>query len=452
MSHEIYTFPNGFRIIYEKSKNVLPITSIQCVCDLGSVYEKEEIRGASHFIEHMCFKGTKKIKHSKDIFKQYDSVGASLNASTFKRYTNYNIKCGDESFNTSIHVLSDMVLNSVFDRKEYNKELRVVIEENINNSDSNEGEISDMSEKLVYSGTPYENPVDTIEYHQNNSLKYEEVVKTYQLYYHPNNMLLSIVSNIPFVTVLRVVKQSYFFKNKSKNSELLMNNKLVLYKQPTYQNEINYNIRSVSNTNVTYLTISFRTCSQYSQDKYSLILLKRIIGGFFSSRLFMLLREDNGLTYKSTVTVENYEQLGDFTIDILTDPKKLLKNGSKKGVLPIVIEMLNNLIEKGISQSELTLAKNYNKGKYRINMEDIDYKAVHNAEYLLLYYGREEYVSYEDLFDAYYKPIAREQVNMIIRKYLKKSNMNVCILGKSIPSFKIIKDECEKLCDYTING
>jgi predicted Zn-dependent peptidase len=166
----------------------------------------------------------------------------------------------------------------------------------------------------------------------------------------------------------------------------------------------------------------------------------------------MLLREDNGLTYKSTVTVENYEQLGDFTIEILTDPKKLLKNGSKKGVLPIVIEMLNNLIEKGISQSELTLAKNYNKGKYRINMEDIDYKAVHNAEYLLLYYGREEYVSYEHLFDAYYKPITREQVNMIIRKYFKKSNMNVCILGKSIPSFKIIKDECEKLCDYNING
>jgi len=452
MSHEIYSFPNGFRIIYEKSKNVLPITSIQCICDLGSVYEKEEMRGASHFIEHMCFKGTKKIKHSRDIFKQYDSIGATLNASTFKRYTNYNVKCSDESFNNSINVLSDMVLNSVFDRKEYNKELRVVIEENINNSDSNANEVSDMSEKLVYSGTPYENPVDTIEYHQNNSLKYEEVVKTYELYYHPNNMLLSIVSNIPFTTVLRVVKQSYFFKNKLKNLELLTSSKLVLYKPPSYQSEINYNIKSVTNSNATYLTISFRTCSQYSQDKYPLNLLKRIIGGFFSSRLFMLLREDNGLTYKSTVSVGNYEQLGDFTIEILTDPKKLLKNGSKKGVLPIVIEMLNNLVEKGITLSELTLAKNYNKGKYRINMEDIDYKAVHNAEYLLLYYGREDYVSYEGLFDAYYEPITREQVNMTIRKYLKKSNMNVCILGKSIPSFKIVKDECEKLCDYTING
>jgi len=452
MSHEIYSFPNGFRVIYEKSNVGLPITSIQCICDLGSVYEDDSMRGVSHFIEHMCFKGTKKIKHAKDLFRDYDSMGVISNAFTTKRYTDYTLKCVDESFAKSMMVLSDMVLNSVFDKKEYTKELRVVIEENINNSDKNNYEIFDMSEKQIYSGTPYENPVDSIKYHTAGSLQYNDVVKTYKMYYHPNNIIVSIVSNIPFRNIIKVLKQTYFVKNKSENADILMRSKMVIYKPPTPQNEINYNIRNVGSAKTLYMILAFRTCSQYSQDKYPLALLKRIIGGFFSSRLFLLLREDNGLTYSSSVSIENYEQMGDFTIRILTDPQKLMKNGSKRGVLPIVIGMLNELLKHGITSSELTLAKNYNENTYKMKKGDIDSQAVYNAEYVLMYREKQKFVPYNDLFDTYYKPITREQINGIIKKYFKKSNMNISILGSKLPAMKIIKTECEKLCDYTING
>ena len=452
MSHEIYVFPNGFQIIYEKSNIGLPITSIQCICDLGSVYENDSMRGVSHFIEHMCFKGTKKIKQAKDLFREYDNMGVVSNAFTVKRYTNYNIKCNDESFSKSIEVLSDMVLNSVFDKKEFTKELKVVIEENMNDSDKNDYEVYDMNEKQIYSGTPYENPVDSIKYHTPGSLQYDDVVKTYKLYYHPNNIVLSIVSNIPFKKIIKIVKQTYFVKNKSENADILTSIKMVVYKPPTPQYEINYNIKNVSTANVLYMIVAFRTCSQYSSDRYPLALLKRIIGGFFSSRMFLLLREDNGLTYKTRATIDNCEQVGDFTINILTDPQKLMKNGSKKGVLPIIIDMLNDLIRNGITSSELTLAKNYNQNKYKMNKEDIVGQAIHNAEYLLLYHEKEEFVSYNDIFDTHYKSITREQINGIIKKYFIKSNMNVSILGNKIPSLKIIKTECEKLCDYTING
>jgi len=96
MTIKIHTFPNGFRLIHEISKNKLPLTSIDAYCDLGSIYEKPNMRGVSHFIEHMCFKGTKKIPYSKDIFKQYDETGGYLNASTYKRYTIYTLKCHDD--------------------------------------------------------------------------------------------------------------------------------------------------------------------------------------------------------------------------------------------------------------------------------------------------------------------------------------------------------------------
>ena len=77
-----HVYPNGFRFVYEKSANTLPITSIQLFCDVGSVYETENIRGASHFIEHMCFKGTEKKHTSKEIFIEYDKIGAYFNAYT----------------------------------------------------------------------------------------------------------------------------------------------------------------------------------------------------------------------------------------------------------------------------------------------------------------------------------------------------------------------------------
>ena len=64
MTIQSVIFPNGFRLIYEKPKNKLPITSIQLFCDVGSVHEDGELRGASHFIEHMCFKGTRDYPNS----------------------------------------------------------------------------------------------------------------------------------------------------------------------------------------------------------------------------------------------------------------------------------------------------------------------------------------------------------------------------------------------------
>ena len=73
-----HMFPNGFRVIYEKPTNVLKLTTIDVFCDVGSVFEKDGIRGVSHFVEHMCFKGTTKIPNPKDIFLSYDKIHLRL--------------------------------------------------------------------------------------------------------------------------------------------------------------------------------------------------------------------------------------------------------------------------------------------------------------------------------------------------------------------------------------
>ena len=246
--------------------------------------------------------------------------------------------------------------------------------------------------------------------------------------------------------IISILKNSYFVKTISKNQDLLNKEKIFYYLPYNKQKSIEYNIKKINKSSVTYLSISFRTCPFNSPDKYHLKLLQKVIGGFFSSRLFMILREENGLTYKSMVNTQNFENMGDFTIIAITDPKKILYDGGKKGVIPLIIKMLNLLLKEGITDSELLLTKNYIKGKYFINMENNSIQSNYNGEQLLLS-PEKNIVPYDKLYDTYYKNITKKEVNEVIKKYFKKENMNVCILGENLPSIKNIKYECEKIIE-----
>ena len=441
----MHTLPNGFRVIYEKSANVLPITSIQLLCDVGSVYEPPKLRGVSHFIEHMVFKGTKNIPDSRTLYKYFDKQGAYFNAATYKRYTIYNVKCNDTFVNKAVEILADILMNSVFDKKEYRKELDVVIEENIKNVNDYENSQSDAIDKMLYEGSNYQYPIDCIEYHRTRSLPHKDVIKYYNTFYHPNNMILSIVSNQPIKTIMSHIMKSYF-ASKNNGADDNVSHQSVLYMPIVTQTEPKYDIQSINKSDATYLTVAFRTCSQYSKDKYVLNMLKRILGGFFSSRLFLVLREDNGLTYRSSITTQYCETSGSFIISAITNHDTLIKHGAKQlGVLPLIIKMLNDLLKNGVSQTELTLAKNYNQGSTLLDMEDIDNIAVHNAEHLLLYSDKTEFVPYSKVFETYYAPITTTEIFNVIQTYIRKANMNVSVYGSENPKINIIKKECAKL-------
>ena len=230
MTIHTHTFPNGFRVVYEKSKNALPISSVNVFCDVGSVHEPYHLRGASHLIEHMCFKGTHQLKNAKDIFIQYDKIGAYFNAYTSKRYTCYVVKCDSCYIENSIDIISDMLLNSTFIKNEFFKEHKVVIEENIKNQNDPIDSIFMESEKLLYNGSPLMNPIDDLIYHTNKKervLSYDDVVRFYHQYYVPENMLISTVSEIPFDTIIAIIKKTFFVKKN--NMRIRDENKMIVY-------------------------------------------------------------------------------------------------------------------------------------------------------------------------------------------------------------------------------
>lgn len=426
-------FPNGFRCIYQKSYSAIPMTSILCLVKLGSIYEDDTSRGSAHFIEHMCFKGTKKIPTAKAISTVYDRIGAYFNAYTTKEYTAYIVNCEDKYIANCISVLADMLLNSTFDKKQFLLERNVVIEEAIRDEDNPESLIDDMSDKLTYAGSPFANPVDDLKYHHKSALEYTGTIQSYKTYYVPSNMCLSIVSNQSFMTIKRIIGKTFFIHTSHKGS----------VEKPEFPiAEINrgvqYNIRKKTGITATYVCMTFRTCDYLNPDKYVLDILSEILGGYMSSRMFQTLREENGLTYRSNCFVSYYKSMGEIQLFTITDPKKLMNNGSSAGVLTLIVNLLNKLCKEGVTKEEVEIAKGYTKGNYLSDMQKASHISTANGtDYFI--YNTPEIVPYDKIYDTYYKTITKEDVMRIIRKYFIQDRLVICLLGEQIPSLASVK-------------
>lgn len=449
---QVIILKNGLKLVYEQVLSNIPLTSIQCFINLGSIYETQGIQGISHIIEHMVFKGTKKLPKAIDVSKYFDKSGAYLNAYTEKEITCYVIKCQNDYIHLCLNVLADMLFNSIIEKNEFDKEYQVVLEEarmSLNDSDNT---VYEEISKMLYKGTSYENPVDHLDYHK-NLIKYEKIIEIYKKYYIPQNMVLSIVSTIPFKTIFNFIKKTDFFKKKSKFNILGEN---VLCKPYTeFHNNVEINNLGVnrnSNTNIiiqkkrdleiTFLAFGFRTCNFFSNEKYILNLLKFVLTGPIISRFFRILREENGLTYNTNISINNYECYGDFTVFTQVNPHKIIKNGKKKGLIPIISDIFKDLYINGITTEEFNIANGYLKGILTRNSENNDVLAEHNGEHVLYWNNKKQkndIFSYLKKYETCYSKITQKDIHNIIQKYFINENVYIFILGSIVPTEKVIR-------------
>jgi predicted Zn-dependent peptidase len=471
---QTHTFPNGFRVIYEQPKYPTEITHVDVFCRAGSAFEPESLRGVSHFIEHMCFKGTKRRPTTRDIFEVYENIGAYFNAYTEKQFTCYVASFVNTHMKQCICTLGDMMLRSKFEKPEYKKELNVVIEENVRNLTDYSHITQDIVESLIYKGSSYAYPIDSMKYHKIvDSWDYKDVIEFYHKYYVPENMMLSIVSSVPFSTILNLIKSCEFVKYDSRNAHKPLP---IMNTQPNTalipQHDIRIETMPIPGIKTAYIAIGFRTCSRFSEDQYPLELLRILMGGKFTSRLTMLLREKNGLTYTSNVSATYYEHSGDMTIFSITDSENIMHNRQHKhkaktptnnttktsktskhhlphmtkhlrktakktktnnrGVLPIIVDMLRDLILHGITDTELKQSKMYMDGIIKMNIS----KGTKQAEYngMEWFLGNNKKITpYTDLYKTKIEPVTKSEINRVIRKYFTPENMNIVLVGGHLP-------------------
>jgi predicted Zn-dependent peptidase len=445
MQHHVY--PNGLRFIYESSQNKAPLTYVYLYCNVGSVHEPQHLRGVAHFIEHMCFKGTRDRTNPQDIFVEYDKIGAEFNAFTTKRATCYMIVCQNEYLHNCLSILGDMVLNSTFPKKEYGKEFAVVVEENVDDSNDFQDIIYESSDALLYQGSSYAHPVDSIKYHpKDRPPNYKDVLRFYHTYYQPDNFVMSIVSTMSFGRVQNLISSTGLARQNKGYGSGRMGEKLSICHEVRPQSDIQFHLKTKNGVTNTLLTIGFRTCGMDSPDKYKLELLKTVLIGGMSGRLFMLLREKHGLTYGIEVETEYQEKTGDFTIFTQTDSAKLLRNGGAgKGVLPLIMDCVLDLISTGITEKEFETAKGNLKGNYILKQVRDKHRAEYNGLEWILRDRTENITPCNKIYEKYIHPLCRIDVQEVIRNYFTRDRMTVCLLSEKLPSLGRVKSFFENV-------
>ena len=457
------TYDNGFRVVHEKSFHGSQIASIQVICDVGSIHEPADSRGAAHFIEHMCFKGTPTHPSSYEISSLIDKTGSYVNAFTDRRYTKYYINTTTEYVPKYINLLSDMLLNSVFDKGEYAKERNVVKEEMIQDADDAEETALKNADAVIFAGSHYEYPVDELKYHSGkHALQYDKLVEMYRTFYIPNRMILSVCSANSFDAICEAVKKSSFSKVRPKerpkerpkvrkekvHATVSCPPAVDLSLKPQY--ETVYKIAKMP-INPVHICVGFRTCSIYDVDRYSLKMLKKILSGSMSSRMFMILREENGLTYSSYTESEHYENAGNFVFYAECDSTKVFTNGgassnevasnggssSKHGVYPLIMKLIHNLVKDGITKEELEIAKSSYRGTMAVSGESAESIASYNAKNIL--YQRSDAPSFENRYKTYVDSMTVVDINACIKKYFRRENMVVSVVGRAPPSQKMLE-------------
>jgi predicted Zn-dependent peptidase len=436
-----YTFPNGLKLVYSH-RPYGNLSAINIFVRVGSNYESYSLQGGSHFLEHMMFKGTHRLGSAKAISTVFDEIGAYLNAYTDKNLTCYVAKCESTYTSRCIETFADMLRNSVMDPIEFELEKNVVVEEIIRTKDNQANYISDKILELVFKGSALALPVGSTEefilkYNRNDVLDY------YHTFYKPSNMVISICTSLTFKEVQQIVSKSYFgtwitipFQIPKKYT---VNTRLDKQVKPLVET-IDRDIEQI------HIALGFRTVNQYSNDRYILELIKYILVGNMSSRLFINLREKNGLTYNVGIDNMHYETTGCFNIITSVDRDRLLdykdiSGNSKPGAIPVLLDTLKQLVEKGTKSNELEKIKGFLKGSLSLELEDSQSISDYNGRQVLLDYP--EFVPLETLYTIF-KSIEKRDIEKVLRKVFCKKNMSLFLIGKK--SY-IDLDKIENLLD-----
>lgn len=344
------TLPNGLRVISAPMPQVKSVTALVMV-EAGSRYETARINGLSHFLEHMTFKGTKKRPTSLAISSLIDSVGGAFNAFTGKEYTGFYVKAASEHVKMILDVLSDMLLNSLFDPKELDKERGVIIEEINMYEDQPQARVGELFEEMLYDNAPLAwRVIGSPEIIK--SVTRDDMVNYVRNMYHGKSIVVGLAGNIPNTEVV-----GQYFGQVPKGSENEF--KKVIDKQNQPAAKVHY-----KKTDQAHLCLGVRAFPLGHPDRYILSVLSTILGGNMSSRLFVEVREKRGLAYYVNSSSEEFHDAGYFLA------QAGLRLSAVDDAIKVILEEFSKLTVKTVSAKELRRAKDFAKGRMILTWED----------------------------------------------------------------------------------
>jgi len=401
-------FKSGLKLITVPIKNANSVTVLVLV-GTGSKYETKEINGISHFLEHMFFKGTKKRSNTLKIAETLDMIGGEYNAFTSKEVTGFWAKVDNRHLDIALDWISDMFLNSKFDQKEMQREKGVIIEEMNMYLDTPTVYVSELFEKLLYGDQP---AGWRIIGEKENILSFnrQKVLDYYKNHYSSSNTVICVAGNIISNDVESKVQK--YFKNIE---ERVPKDKIkVLEKQHKPEMMLHF-----KKTDQTHFCLGVRAYDLFHPQKNALSLLSIILGGNMSSRLFIKVRERQGLAYYVHSSVDATSDTGYLVTQAGIDYKNLEKTAE------LILKEYRNLKTKKITTKELQKAKDYLKGISTLSLEPSDRQASFYASQELL---EKKILTLEEKFKKIDK-VSINDIKKVAEDIFLPKNLNLAVIG-----------------------
>lgn len=410
MNFQKRILPNGLRVL------TIPMPSFESVTVLvmakaGSRYEKKDNNGISHFLEHMAFKGTKKRPSAIQISTLIDGIGGEFNAFTGKEATGYYIKSSSNHIDLSLDVLSDMLTNSLLNKKEIDKERGVILEEINLYEDTPARKIGDIYERLLYKDTPMGWDIAG-EKAVIKSIQRQDFLKYMSSLYSASNITVVVAGGIDPVKARDLVEK-YF--GKMSKFDILPYIKVV-----ENQEKPEVFIKH-KQTEQAHIALGVRTVPLEDPDHYPLGVLAAVLGGGMSSRLFHEVREKRGLAYYVRSSSDHYSDCGSLVSVAGVDPKRVDE------AIKVIVEEYGKIRSQNlaVSSQELSKAKEFLKGHFVLELED--------SRAVAGFFGSQELLEKkidtpEEVIEKI-KKVTIEEVQDVAKRYFVNKGLNLAAIG-----------------------
>ena len=415
---QLKKFSNGLRLLMVPSKEALSF-QISVLVNTGSEFEAKNINGISHFLEHLCFKGTKKRPTNFEITKELDSVGGSCNAFTGDEVTGYLAQVASKDKDLALDIISDIYLNSQFPEPEINKERGVIIEEINMYHDTPQSYIWDLWNKLLYGNQPAGWPIsgskDNI-----RRFKRDDFLKYRSSQYRAKSSLIVMSGNFQVQEMMPKIKNA-FAGIKAGSGKIKVKTKERQSKPRI--------ISEYKKTDQTHLILGVRSFDIFDKRRYSLDVLDAIFNGGTSSILFQTVRDKLGAAYYVYTMNLSGTDHGFWVVEAGLDTNRF------EQILEIILKEWIKFKNEPISPQAIQKAKNYIYGKVSLSLEHVHSVAYDLASQELL----KKQIETPKEYLRKIKLVTANDLRRAANDLLQSRNLNLAFIGPNKNTTKLKK-------------
>lgn len=408
MKYNKKTLKNGLRVITVPMAGNLT-TTVLVLVGAGTDYENKENNGISHFLEHMCFKGTKNRPNTGNIALDLDKLGSRYNAFTGHEYTGYWAKTHYKQAGKMLNIVSDMYMNPIFKEKEIKKEKGVIIEEINMNEDTPMRKIYSNFFKLLYNGQSAGQ--STLGSRKNvKSFKQKNFIDYRNKHYVAENTIVIVAGKFNEKEIISEIDKSF------KNISTKKTNKKIKTKDIQIKPEISLEYKK---SDQSHLLLGVRAYSLFEKDSLVVSMIMRVLGSGMSSRLFNKLRNEMGVCYYVSVFNEACLDHGFSGINAGVTNKRLNE------VTKVLLEELTKIKEELVNEKELKKAKDYWIGNIYLGLESSDSIAEYFGFQELL---KKKIDTPEEKIEKI-KAVTAQDIKRVANKIFVDKGLNLAVIG-----------------------